>query len=89
MSRPPTTPQPSNDSRRRELNPGDVGVGCILWLPLKEETNDSVFCTKGTCPREELNEGGYNHPVAVLSFRQRENSSKRGDLLCTVALVGI
>ncbi|KAH9213955.1 hypothetical protein DL95DRAFT_462615 [Leptodontidium sp. 2 PMI_412] len=70
------------------LNPGDVCVGCIVWLPPKDFTRPSFRCVnKNCCRNEELDDGGHNHPVVVLKIRQKKGSTVIGELICTVASV--
>lgn len=73
------------------LDAGHVCVGCIVWLPPNTDGLYSVRCNKAACKcgHRELDDGGYNHPVVVLTIRQRMNSPLLGDLVCLVACVGL
>lgn len=64
-------------------------AGCIVWLPSKVLFAESIKCNKQNCSGEELDDDGYEHPVVVLGVKQKEGSRVPGDLICTVALVGI
>ena len=73
---------------RSNVLAGDLCVGCIVWLPPKVALDSNINCAR--CPaQEEMEEGGYNHPVVVLKIGQKENSTKLGDLVCDVACVSI
>ncbi|KAH7356418.1 hypothetical protein BKA65DRAFT_422649 [Rhexocercosporidium sp. MPI-PUGE-AT-0058] len=70
------------------LIPGDVCVGCIVWLPPKDVNRPSIRCVnESCCGKRELDDGGHNHPVVVLKIRQKKGSIVIGDLICTVASV--
>ncbi|KAG9246657.1 hypothetical protein BJ878DRAFT_270384 [Calycina marina] len=73
---------------RPPLRPGDICVGCIVWLPIKENQGPSIKCRKdGCCGNGELKDGGYNHPVVVLKIKQNQRSSVCGDLVLTIAIM--
>ncbi len=81
---------PPNDSQayRPPLRPKDICVGCIVWLPIKENQGPSIKCRKdGCCGNEELKDEGYNHPIVVLKIKQKKRSKVCGDLVLTIALV--
>ncbi|PMD43867.1 hypothetical protein L207DRAFT_562965 [Hyaloscypha variabilis F] len=78
--------QARDDQRSPALIPGDVCVGCIVWLPPKLPHEEDVSCNRhGCCCGTFLKARGYNHPVIVLKIQQRANSRIPGDLICTVA----
>src|SRR6187402_1379532 len=73
---------------RRPIDPGHLCVGCIVWLPPRNSHHSSVKCDrKGCCDGDELEDPGYDHPVVVLSIRQKTGSVQLGDLVCSVACV--
>ncbi|KAF4627837.1 hypothetical protein G7Y89_g10312 [Cudoniella acicularis] len=73
----------SNNERTR-VEPGDLCVGCIVWLPPKDDGNDNIKCNCSTCTYpSELNDEGYNHPVIVLKISQKKGSFVAGDLVTT------
>ena len=79
-----------NDSQayRLPLRPGDICVGYIVWLPIKENQGPSIKCRKdGCCGNEELKDEGYNHPVVVLKIKQKNRSKVCGDLVLNIAIV--
>ncbi|CZT06977.1 uncharacterized protein RAG0_12547 [Rhynchosporium agropyri] len=68
---------PPNDSQayRPPLRPGGICVGCIVWLPNKENQGPSIKCRNdGCCENVELKDEGYNHPVVVLKIKQKKMS---------------
>ncbi|PVH69927.1 hypothetical protein DL98DRAFT_521888 [Cadophora sp. DSE1049] len=70
---------PPNDSQayRPPLRPGDICVGCIVWLLIKENQGPLIKCRKdGCCGNKELKDEGYNYPVVVC-----------GDLVLTIAIM--
>ncbi|PVH70309.1 hypothetical protein DL98DRAFT_521695 [Cadophora sp. DSE1049] len=80
----------SNDSQayRPPLRPGDICVGCIVWLPIKENQGPSIKCRKdGCCRNEELKDEGYNHLVVVLKIKQKKRFKVCGDLVLTIAII--
>ncbi|CZR60742.1 uncharacterized protein PAC_10638 [Phialocephala subalpina] len=79
-------PNNGQNSRPR-VDPKDLCIGCIVWLPPKLEHHSSITCNKENCCGRELDDGGYDHPVVVVKIRQREGSYTRGDVICTVACV--
>ena len=84
---PPTSP---TDQRSPPLRPGDVCVGCIVWLPPKRSQEGPILCNRhGCCGGAALKDKGYNHPVVVLRIQQAANSRKQGDLIFTIACVRI
>jgi len=88
-SRSPLQPPPAQ-TERPTLRPGDVCVGCVVWLPSKDTSQRSIRCINDDCcGKGELDDGGYNHPVVVLKIRQENGSVVVGDLICTVACVNI
>jgi hypothetical protein len=57
---------------------------------VRDSGDVKIKCVCASCPTpEELEEGGYNHPVVVLKIRQAVNSKKVGDLVCDVACVSL
>jgi hypothetical protein len=80
-------PTNSGGSGRPRVDANDLCAGCIVWLPSRVDSDGSIKCNKQNCCNGELETGGYEHPVVVLSFRQKEGSYVRGDLVCTVACV--
>ncbi|KAK0106866.1 hypothetical protein ONS95_003588 [Cadophora gregata] len=79
---------PRVHTERPALKLGEVCVGCIVWLPSKDVTQQTIRCiNNGCCDQEELNDGGHNHPVVVLKITQKKGSDVLGDLVCTVACV--
>ncbi|KAH6700618.1 hypothetical protein BKA61DRAFT_529714 [Leptodontidium sp. MPI-SDFR-AT-0119] len=81
---------PPNDSQayRPPLRSEDICVGCIVWLPIKENHGPSIKCRKdGCCGNEELKDEGYNHPVVVLKIKQKKRSKVCGDLVLTIAIM--
>lgn len=81
-------PPPQRDGERISLNASDVCVGCIVWLPARDFQQIGIKCDRELCcEQSELEEAGYNHPVIVLSIKQRHRSNNVGDLLCSVACV--
>ncbi|PVH81861.1 hypothetical protein DL98DRAFT_570956 [Cadophora sp. DSE1049] len=82
-SRSPLQPPPVQTDRPT-LSPGDVCVGCIVWLPSKDGTRPSIRCINDDCcGKEELDDGGHNHPVVVLKIKQKKDSAVVGDLVTT------
>jgi hypothetical protein len=76
-----TAVTPSSSSNNRDPRPSiktqDLGVGCIVWLPSKRNDDKSIksireFC----CTNRELQESGYNHPVATSVREPTYNSHK-------------
>lgn len=80
-------PLSSGNNGRALIEAKDLCVGCIVWLPSRVESNENIKCNKQNCCNADLETGGYEHPVVVLSIRQKEGSHTRGDLVCTVACV--
>lgn len=84
---------PSNNGNGHNDRPlvvaGDLCVGCIVWLPPRVLSANTLTCGTKNCCGKELEDGGYDHPVVVLSMKQKEGSYILGDLICTVACVGI
>ncbi|KAF8855502.1 hypothetical protein BDZ45DRAFT_692541 [Acephala macrosclerotiorum] len=83
----PLVPPSSGNNGRSRVEAKDLCVGCIVWLPSRAESNEDIKCNKQNCCNAELETGGYEHPVVVLSIRQKRSSHIRGDLVCTVACV--
>ncbi len=86
------SPSPSSTSpaqtEKPPLDPGDICVGCIVWLPPRELNNQCIKCEKrNCCGKTVLDDGGYNHPVVVVKIRQKKGSALIGDLVCSVACV--
>jgi hypothetical protein len=82
---PPNNGHGQND--RPHVGAGEVCVGCIVWLPHKVPSASGIKCNKANCCGNELEDGGYEHPVVVLSVKQKAGSHVVGDLICTVACV--
>jgi len=83
----PVVPSSNRQSDRPHIEAGELCVGCIVWLPPKDLANGSIRCNRASCCGRELDDDGYEHPVVVLSIKQREGSHMLGDLICTVACV--
>ena len=70
------------------VEPGDVCVGCIVWLPPKDTLNSGIQCSCTRCYLPSaLEDAGYDHPVVVVKIRQKNGSAIVGDLVCDVACV--
>jgi hypothetical protein len=73
-----------NRNPRPSLRVQDLAVGCVVWLPCKEDDDKTVKCIRELCCfNRELNEGGFNHPVVVLEVRE----DCFGHTLCSIAEV--
>jgi hypothetical protein len=60
-------PSPSsNQNPRPHIKIQHLGVGCIVWLPSRGDDDRSIKCIRELCSNQELQDGGYNHPVIVL-----------------------
>ena len=61
-------PPPSNNQNQRSrIKVQHLKVGCIVWLPSREDDDESIKCIRELCcSNQELQDGGYNHPVVVL-----------------------
>ncbi|KAH6662055.1 hypothetical protein B0J14DRAFT_707881 [Halenospora varia] len=85
---PRSAPPPGARRERLILSARDLCVGCIVWLPERNIQQISIKCDKSICcGQSELGDGGYDHPVVVLSIKQRHGSTTIGDLKCSVACV--
>jgi hypothetical protein len=74
---------------RPPLITGDICVGCIVWLPPRNDLEEPINCNRNDCcGGEVLHDRGYNHPVVVMSIRQKGHSTVPGDLEFSVACVG-
>lgn len=79
--RSPPRDSPDGSGSRPRLKVEEICVGCIVWLPPKVESDESIKCIRdGSCCGGgiELDGAGYNHPVVIL---QVQNAS------CLVATV--
>ncbi|KAE8448939.1 hypothetical protein EG329_008735 [Mollisiaceae sp. DMI_Dod_QoI] len=83
----PAVPQNSGNNGRSPLEPKDLCVGCIVWLPSRVESDGGIKCNKQNCCDGGLDNDAYDHPVVIVNIRQREGSYIKGDLICTVACV--
>ncbi|KAI9647920.1 hypothetical protein NHQ30_004309 [Ciborinia camelliae] len=56
---------------RPSLKKTDLCVGCIMWLPAKIESDESLTCSRGQscCNGKKLDDDGYNHPVVILCYQ--------------------
>lgn len=79
-------PRDWQDSRPR-IDPKDLCIGCIVWLPPGSGYQIRVACDRENCCDEKLDDAGYDHPVVVVKIRQREGSYTPGDVVCSVACV--
>jgi hypothetical protein len=65
---------PLNTQRdpRPEVRIEQLGEGCIVWLPAKDENETrAITCTRDSCcSNRELTKEGYNYPVLVLKIKQ-------------------
>jgi hypothetical protein len=83
-------PPPVGNDDHPHLNVADLYIGCIVWLPPRDPLQAGIKCDKANCcDNKELEDKGYNHPIIVLSIKQRDGSNVVGDLICCVACVGI
>jgi len=78
-------PSPSNNQNpRSHIKEQHLGVGCIVWLPSRGDDDKSIKCIRELCcSNQELQAGGYNHPVVVLKV-SRNNF---GDVVCSIIQV--
>ncbi|KAH6679310.1 hypothetical protein B0J14DRAFT_294746 [Halenospora varia] len=68
---PPSDVLPTNNLRP-EVRIEQLGEGCIVWLPAKDENEPgTITCIRNSCcSNRELTKGGYNHPVLLLKIKQ-------------------
>jgi len=72
----------SQDGGRHPIDVPSLAVGCIVWLPPKEENGKDVVCS---CHGGKLDSQGYDHPVVVLKLQGvRENLNVS---MCSVACI--
>ncbi|RDL37682.1 uncharacterized protein BP5553_05115 [Venustampulla echinocandica] len=59
-------------NRRPKVVLEQLGEGCIVWLPTKDENDDgTIKCIKERCcENKELHSEGYGHPILVLKIKQ-------------------
>ncbi|CAD6445553.1 117acc3b-a04c-4914-b042-c7bcbd5961e8 [Sclerotinia trifoliorum] len=76
---PPHEPHVGN-SIRPGLKKKDLCVGCIVWLPAKLESDESLVCSRGEscCNGKKLDDDGYNHPVVILCYE---------GTICSIAMI--
>jgi hypothetical protein len=75
---------PNNQNPRPHIEVEHLGVGCIVWLPSREDDDKSIKCIREfCCSNRELSEGGYNHPVVVIKV----NPNSFGDAVCSIVQV--
>jgi len=74
-------PPPSNNQNQRSrIKVQHLKVGCIVWLPSREDDDESIKCIRELCcSNQELQDGGYNHPVVVLQVSR----NYFGDVVCS------
>jgi hypothetical protein len=74
----------SNQNPRSHIKIQHSGVGCIVWLPSKRDDGKSIKCIRELCcSNQELQDGGYNHPVIVLKV----SPNNSGDAVCSIVPV--
>jgi hypothetical protein len=81
---PPKTSTSRPTTNRSVVRPGDVCVGCILWLPERPDNSADIYCSK---TGQVLGPNGYDHPVVVTGVKQKSGSRQEGDLVITIAMV--
>ncbi|KAB8294815.1 hypothetical protein EYC80_006776 [Monilinia laxa] len=69
--RSPPRDSPDGTGSRPRLKVKDICVGCIVWLPPKVESDESIKCVRdgSCCDGIELDSAGYNHPVIILQVQ--------------------
>jgi hypothetical protein len=57
---------------RPQVRIEQLGEGCIVWLPAKDENETrTITCIRDSCcSNGELTKEGYSHPVLVLKIKQ-------------------
>lgn len=67
----PSDVLPTNNLRP-EVRIEQLGEGCIVWLPAKDENEPGTITSirNSCCSNRELTKGGYNHPVLLLKIKQ-------------------
>ena len=81
-----TPPSLSNNwNPRPNINAQEFGVGCIVWLPSRgDDDGKNIKCIREfCCSHRELQEGGYNHPVVVVTL----STNNFGDAVCSIVKV--
>jgi hypothetical protein len=78
-------PPPSNNRNPRpRIKVQQLVVGCIVWLPSRGDDDKSIKCiAEFCCYGQELQDGGYNHPVVVLKV----SPNNFGDAVCSIVQV--
>ena len=72
----------SQNGGRHPIDAPSLAVGCIVWLPPKEENGKDIVCS---CHGGKLDSQGYDHPVVVLKLQGVQGNLSVS--MCSVACV--